>query len=99
MRATVSVLSLMQRCSNLMLHFCRIQDLFSLASELAVYSSSQTAPVSEWVDDSGRIVLIGEAAHPSFVSPAFLAFQFDSQQAPLYSRITCIARRLQSKTG
>ena len=28
--------------------------------------------VDDWIDESGRVVLIGEAAHPWFVSTPFL---------------------------
>lgn len=38
----------------------------------------QRAPVEDWVDQSGRVVLIGEAAHPMLVGPSIsIAFHID----------------------
>lgn len=43
-------------------------------------------PITEWIDDSGRIVLMGEAAHPWFVSDAVDITAKHSDKPPRFRR-------------
>ena len=52
----------------------RIQRLLSLIPDALRTKYVQRDPVEEWVDESGRLILIGEAAHPLLVSKPSCAY-------------------------
>lgn len=56
----------------------RIQKLMSLVPMALRTKYQKREFIEEWVDESGRIVLIGEAAHPTLVSTC-----------SLYIRLSC----------
>ena len=53
---------------SIVLSFDRIQRLIRMTSYLIrTQFMARNEPIDDWVDSTGRIVLLGDAAHPSFV--------------------------------